>query len=98
MAKRFGIEDVSDLEDTIEALAYLILHMAKVKASEEEFEVIYYQTGLNTNEKFYKAMFNVVHPHLGDIRNMLDKDNQRNIMKFNNMEWRLSMVTGCRSR
>jgi len=75
MAKRFGIDDPSDLEEAIEALAYLILHMAKIKASEEEFKAIYMQTGLNTDDRFYKAIFNVVHPHLGDIRNMLDKDN-----------------------
>ena len=75
MAKRFGIDDPTDLEESIESLAYLILHMAKTKASEEEFKALYNQTGLNTDERFYKAMFTVVHPHLGDIRNMLDKDN-----------------------
>ena len=47
MAKRFGIEDPADLEEAIEAVAYLILHMAKVKASEDEFKAIYDQTGLN---------------------------------------------------
>ena len=43
-------------------------------------------------------MYKVVLPYLDEIRNMLDKDNKKGIMKFNNMEWRLSMVTGCRSR
>ena len=75
MAKRFGMDDPSDLEEAIESLAYLILHMAKIKASEQEFKALYDQTGLNTDEKFYKAMFNCVHPHLSDIRNLLDKDN-----------------------
>ena len=98
MAKRFGMEDPTDLEEAIESLAYLILHMAKVNANEEEFQALYYQTGLKQDEKFYQAMFNCVHPHLNDIRNLLEKDNYRNIMKFNNMEWRLGMVTSCRSR
>ena len=46
MAKRFGMEDPAELEEAIESLAYLILHMAKVNASEEEFQALYYQTGL----------------------------------------------------
>jgi len=43
-------------------------------------------------------MFGAIHPHLDEIRNLLDKDNQRDIAKFSDMEWRLSMVTGCRAR
>ena len=33
MCKRFGITDINELEEGIDALEYLILHMAKVKAS-----------------------------------------------------------------
>eukprot|EP00356_Strombidium_inclinatum_P017034 CAMPEP_0170482480 /NCGR_PEP_ID=MMETSP0208-20121228/2479_1 /TAXON_ID=197538 /ORGANISM="Strombidium inclinatum, Strain S3" /LENGTH=54 /DNA_ID=CAMNT_0010755321 /DNA_START=104 /DNA_END=268 /DNA_ORIENTATION=+ len=40
-AKKLGIEDPEDLEAGIQALAYLMLHFAKVKASEEEFVAIY---------------------------------------------------------
>ena len=40
-AKALGIEDPSYLEDAIGSLGYLILHMAKVKASEEEFYLLY---------------------------------------------------------
>ena len=38
ICKRFGIAEISDMEDGIEALEYLILHMAKVKASKDEFQ------------------------------------------------------------
>ena len=62
MAKRFGFEDSSDLELGIEALQYLILHMAKVKASEDEFKLIYQSSGLNQDPQFLKAMFDVVYP------------------------------------
>ena len=41
ICKRYGIDDPTALEEGIEAMAYLILHMAKVKASEEEFKLIY---------------------------------------------------------
>ena len=37
MAKKFGLEDPSDLQDSIDAVQYLILHIAKVKANEQEF-------------------------------------------------------------
>ena len=40
-AKALGIDDPSYLEDAIGSLGYLILHMAKVKASEEEFYLLY---------------------------------------------------------
>ena len=43
-------------------------------------------------------MFGAIHSHLDEIRHLLDKDNQRDIANFSDMEWRLSMVTGCRAR
>ena len=47
MSKKFGISDPQYLQDGIDALSYLILHIAKVKASETEFETIYHSVGLN---------------------------------------------------
>ena len=41
MSKNLGIDDYSSLQDGINALEYLILHIAKVKASEEEFYILY---------------------------------------------------------
>ena len=47
LSKKVGLEDPVYLQEAIEALAYLILHMTKVKASEEEFFLLYQQSGLN---------------------------------------------------
>ena len=96
MAKRFGLADSTDLELGIEALQYLILHMAKVKASDEEFKLIYQSSGLNPD--FYQPMFDVIYPQIGEIRDMLDKDNNKDTSKFQDLEWRLSMVTSTRCR
>ena len=41
LAKKFGLEDPSYLQEAVEALAYLILHICKINASEEEFFLIY---------------------------------------------------------
>ncbi len=38
--ERFGL-DPAELSQALDALAYLILHIAKVKANQEEFEIIY---------------------------------------------------------
>ena len=44
-AKRYGVEP-EELELAFDSLAYLILHIAKVKANEQEFDVIFEQSGL----------------------------------------------------
>ena len=80
MAKRFGLADSTDLELGIEALQYLIPHMSKVKASDEEFKLIYQSSGLSPD--FYQAMFDVIYPQIGEIRDMLDKDNNKETSKF----------------
>ena len=54
--ERFGV-DPSDLQGAVDALAYLILHIAKVKASESEFEIIYEQSGLKPQLR--KAFYDV---------------------------------------
>ena len=46
LIERFGVEP-SEMEQSLDALAYLILHIAKVKAGEAELEIIYEQSGLN---------------------------------------------------
>ena len=37
MAKKYGIDDSQNLFDLIDALSYLILHLAKLNATEEDF-------------------------------------------------------------
>ena len=64
MTKKFNIEDPQFLQDGIEAMAYLILHMTKIKASVEEFNLLYMQSGLNQREEFRKTMFDIIYPNL----------------------------------
>ena len=98
MAKNFGMQDPSDLQDAIEALQYIILHIAKVNASEQEFLSLYDACGLNPDPNFKKAMYDSIFPHVQDIRQMLSKENDRFIAHYQDLEWRLSMVTATRAR
>ena len=98
MAKKLGLDDPSDLQASIEALAYLMLHMAKVRASPEEFHLIYESSGLHRHKAFEKAMFDIVYPQLEEIREILNQENLRDTTRFNDLEWRLSMVTNTRLR
>ena len=72
--------------------------MAKVNANEQEFYKLYDSVGLNPDQEYKKAMFDVIFPYIGDIRHMLDQDNKKNSIHFQEMEWRLSMVVANRSR
>ena len=98
ICKRYGIADVEELEAALNALAYLMLHMAKVKASEDEYKLIYEQSGLNPSPHFAKAMFDVVFPNINDIRAILASENNQDGVRFLDLDWRLSLVTSCRSR
>ena len=42
----------------------MILHIAKVKANEQEFLSLYEACGLNPDPQFKKAMFDVVFPYI----------------------------------
>ena len=48
MARDAGLSSQEELQVGIEALTYVILHMAKVNATEEEYHLIYQSSGLNT--------------------------------------------------
>ena len=41
-------------------------------------------------------MFDIVFAHLGELRDILNKENQKDITKFSELDWRLSMVTATR--
>ena len=98
LTKNLGLEDPLYLQEAIDAMCYLMLHMAKVKANEEEFLLIYDQSGLNPDKAFKKVMFEIVHPYIGDMREMLNQENLKETAQFSDLEWRLSMVTACRSK
>ena len=43
-------------------------------------------------------MFDLIYPYLGQLRDILKKENQKDIVKFSDLEWRLSMVSATRSK
>uniref|UniRef100_A0A7S3IM53 COMM domain-containing protein n=1 Tax=Strombidium inclinatum TaxID=197538 RepID=A0A7S3IM53_9SPIT len=45
-----------------------------------------------------KAMFDVLFPYIQDLRNILMLENEKETVKFSDLDWRLSLVTACRSR
>ena len=75
IAKSLGLEDLDIATEALEGLAYMMLHLAKIKASQEEFLIIYEQCQLNPDKNFVKAMYDVVNPYLNDIREMVGEEN-----------------------
>ena len=43
-------------------------------------------------------MYDIIYPHLGEMRDILKKENQKDTIKFSDLDWRLSMVTATRSK
>eukprot|EP00347_Sterkiella_histriomuscorum_P000266 403376539 len=95
ISKRFGLDPL-DLQQGMDALAYLILHIAKVKANQEEFEIIFEQSGLKP--QFKKPFFDAVFPHINELREILNGENESDIKRFKDFDWKMSLVTGCRAR
>ena len=81
----------------MEALAYVILHIAKTNAIEQVAYDEVYET-LQLDFKFHDALFAVVTGCSGELREMLMKENDRGSIHFKDMEWRLNLVTACRQR
>ena len=88
--------DVLDIQGALDALSYLILHIAKVKASQEEFETIYEQSLLKPALR--TAFFEAVFPHLEELRDILMSENDKDVRRFKDLDWRLNLVVGCRAR
>jgi hypothetical protein len=85
-----------EVQASLDALQYVILHLAKVKASQDEFEIIYEQAQLKPALK--KAFFDNVFPHLEELREILASENDKDVKRFKDMNWRLNLVTACRAR
>ena len=96
IAKRFGVE-VEEIEMALDALKYLILHIAKTNStSEKNFDAIFEQSGLNEGLK--DALFQVVKGHVHSLREILDVENKLNKKCLQTVDWRLSLVTACRQK
>ena len=96
LAKRLQA-DPADVEDAMEALKYLILHIAKTNCTDQAtFELIFEQSGLR--DDYRDTLFALVKSHITELRKILDQDNQHGRSRLQNVDWRLSMVTACRQK
>ena len=94
IAKRFGVEP-EEIELSLEALQYLILHIAKTNSiTIEDFSLIYDQSGLRAELK--QALFNIIKGHVAELRQILDNENEVGRLLLTNVDWRLSLITACR--
>ena len=96
IAKRFGVEP-EEIELSLEALQYLILHIAKTNSvSIEDFSSVYESTGLRMD--LGTALYNIVKGHIVELRKILDNENEVGRLLLTNVDWRLSLVSGCRQK
>ena len=96
IAKRFGVEP-EEIELSLEALQYLILHIAKTNSvSIEDFSSVYESTGLRM--ELGGALYNIVKGHISELRTILDNENEVGRLLLTNVDWRLSLVSGCRQK
>ena len=96
IAKRFGVEP-EEIELSLEALQYLILHIAKTNSvSIEDFSSVYESTGLRMD--LGGALYNIVKGHISELRTILDNENEVGRLLLTNVDWRLSLVSGCRQK
>lgn len=85
------------MEVALDALAYLILHLAKCNAvTDEQFEAIFETTTLR--KAFKAVLFDVLKSSVKEIRDLLLEENERGTLHFKDVDWRLSMVTASRQK
>ena len=44
------------------------------------------------------AFFEAVFPHLDELREILMNENDKNVRRYKDLDWRLNLVVGCRAR
>ena len=81
----------------MDALAYLILHLAKCNAvSEEQFEAVYETSALKAG--FKKVLYGVMKGSIKELRDLLLDENERGTLHFKDVDWRLNLVTATRQK
>ena len=79
----------------MEALSYCILHTAKINAvSPEAFQEVFESTTLK--QELQEPFFGAIRGSLAEMREILQRENERGQLHFRDMSWRLGLVTGCR--
>ena len=92
---RIGVsEDEHTVNSAIDALQYLILHLAKTNADNQNFETIFASSGIK--EEFTENFKAAVMPKLSDLRDLLNVENESTSVRYKDFDWRLSMVTATR--
>ena len=80
LAKRFELQP-EEIELSLEALQYLILHISKTNAvSIEDFSSVYEQTGLK--KELGIGLYTVIKGHVAEIRAILDKENKIGVLSL----------------
>ena len=93
-AKGYAVEDY---EVALDALAYLILHLAKCNAvTEEQFDAVFDTSGLKTS--FKAVLYEVMKASIKELRELLLEENERGTLHFRDVDWRLNLVTATRQR
>lgn len=73
------------------------MHIAKTNSvAEEDFEAVYAQSGLRQELKL--SLYLALRGHIGELREILGKENSRGVLRLKEVDWRLSMVTACRQK
>lgn len=90
-------QPAENFEVALDALAYVLLHLAKCNAvTQEQYEAIYEMTGLK--KAFYSALFEVMKGSVKEMREMLLEENERGTLHFRDVDWRLNMVLATRQK
>ena len=91
-----GLE-AEDFEVAMEALSYCVLHIAKVNVATMEQFIVIFET-MTLKEEFKEPFFGAIRGSIGEMREILMRENERDTVHFSEMHWRLSLVSGCRQR
>ena len=79
----------------MEAMSYCILHTAKINASNPEaFQEVF--ESMQLKESLQEPFFGAIRGSLAEMREILQRENERGQLHFRDMSWRLGLVTGCR--
>mmetsp|Transcript_19445 Transcript_19445/g.23991 ORF Transcript_19445/g.23991 Transcript_19445/m.23991 type:complete len:82 (+) Transcript_19445:223-468(+) len=81
----------------MEALSYCILHIAKINAvTPEAFQAVF--ESMQLKQELQEPFLGAIRGSLSEMREILQRENERGQLHFRDMSWRLSLVSGCRMR
>ena len=93
---QYGLE-AEDFEVAMEALSYCILHIAKMNSVEAEAFASVFES-MMLKEEFGEPFLSAIRGSVPEMREILQRENERGQVHFRDMSWRMSLVSGCRQR